>query len=405
MLAPRHLWTLLAAPLAALAVHAQGQVFVVDAAGGPGSFSTQLQPAIDAASPGDTLLVRSGNYAAASLVGKPLTLIADTGADVYAQWLQIQQLPAGAGVVVHGLRFGWVHAEFCSGPLWFERCAMIAPSINGALSLFQCADIVLNECEVKGACVQDITTLHKTVPALTIEGAELFASASSFLGSDGCPFGPDHLPKAGSSGVLLKSGSAWFAGCVLHGGDSGTSGAGCDPLGGFAPGGDGASVSAGAALYTLDCVADGGVGFLCTTPFSAPPLGGLPYDVAAGAQHAALAGASCAWAVESPVREFQLVKARLVAEPGALVFLAVSLEPEGFYFDAFQGPQLVAFPWFGVVLGTVPAGGGAQYQFPFGALPPGIDAQPFYSQTAVLGASGLLQVCGGSTFHVLDQAL
>ena len=62
--------------LAAAAPSAQSKVWVVDASGG-GDF-LDLEPAVQTAAPGDTLLVRSGVYGATS-ISKALSVIAESG--------------------------------------------------------------------------------------------------------------------------------------------------------------------------------------------------------------------------------------------------------------------------------------------------------------------------------------
>ena len=58
------------------------QVLVVDDDGGVGVDFTELQEAVDAASAGDVILVRSGTYSGLLLGDKSLFVIADRGADV-----------------------------------------------------------------------------------------------------------------------------------------------------------------------------------------------------------------------------------------------------------------------------------------------------------------------------------
>jgi pectin methylesterase-like acyl-CoA thioesterase len=55
-------------------------VLVVDASGG-GSY-TQIQPAIDAADDGDTILVKSGSYTWFSVIDKSIAIVGDAGANV-----------------------------------------------------------------------------------------------------------------------------------------------------------------------------------------------------------------------------------------------------------------------------------------------------------------------------------
>src|SRR5262245_45172512 len=91
----------------ASSIAAQGQVLVVDAAGGPGSDFTDVPSAVSAAVDGDVLLVRSGSYLvdelAIALDGKGLTLVADSGASVAVGSLDVQDLPAGHFTLLQGL--------------------------------------------------------------------------------------------------------------------------------------------------------------------------------------------------------------------------------------------------------------------------------------------------------------
>ena len=54
-------------------------VLVVDAAGGPGSQFTDIQPAIGAATDGTRILVRPGTYRGFTIVGKSLSVFGEPG--------------------------------------------------------------------------------------------------------------------------------------------------------------------------------------------------------------------------------------------------------------------------------------------------------------------------------------
>src|SRR5262245_6669651 len=70
----------LSLPIAALltaAPLARAGVLVVSRTPGPGIDFTQIQPAVNAAVDGDTILVRNGSYMPFKIDGKSLTVVAD----------------------------------------------------------------------------------------------------------------------------------------------------------------------------------------------------------------------------------------------------------------------------------------------------------------------------------------
>lgn len=83
------------------------QTFVVDSSGG-GQF-TEVPPAIAAAAPGDTILVRAGNYGS-FLVDKGVRLLADPGVlvdDVFGGTVSVSNVPLGQSAVVRGFGSSW----------------------------------------------------------------------------------------------------------------------------------------------------------------------------------------------------------------------------------------------------------------------------------------------------------
>jgi hypothetical protein len=101
--------TLSFAALATVCAIASAQrMLVVDAAGGPGSQFTRIQPAIQAAVAGDTVLVRAGTYAEALDVDKGIALIGQEARLQLANFslvgLVIHDLPASDWFVMRGFR-------------------------------------------------------------------------------------------------------------------------------------------------------------------------------------------------------------------------------------------------------------------------------------------------------------
>src|SRR5688572_18478273 len=93
--------SLLAAALTAR-LPAQGRIWIVDAAGG-GNF-LHLPGAVAAASDGDLIRVRAGNYQTNQGVtfSKGLTILLDPAADFPIDGITVQNLPAGQQVVIRG---------------------------------------------------------------------------------------------------------------------------------------------------------------------------------------------------------------------------------------------------------------------------------------------------------------
>src|SRR5262245_20334465 len=106
---PMHanLVTFASAILLATGASAQS-VFVVASVPGPGVFSTDIQPAVDAAADGDVVLVKAGAYSGFTINAKGVSVVADAGASVVANGLVfVSSLSASQNVllqrlVVHG---------------------------------------------------------------------------------------------------------------------------------------------------------------------------------------------------------------------------------------------------------------------------------------------------------------
>ena len=77
-------------------------VLVVDPSGANGAFLVP-QTAVDAAADGDLILIKSGDYQSVAIVGKGLTMAADSGALViFENRISVKNLPASSQVVLDG---------------------------------------------------------------------------------------------------------------------------------------------------------------------------------------------------------------------------------------------------------------------------------------------------------------
>ncbi|MEM7306634.1 MAG: hypothetical protein AAF682_08185 [Planctomycetota bacterium] len=315
----------LAAPLSAQAV------LVVDAAGGPGSDYTALQPALNAAQDGDLVLVRGGTYDAASAQGKGLTIAAAEGASPLIRaampsqaGLAFWEIPAGSTVELRGLRLRgtpglWVWGS--AGPALIDDCELEAQcffgSSNNAALVVDESEVVVTASELTGAsaCANQPAGLRVRGGRAHVFGGEV----------DGVGFGANALELSGTS-------FAYVAGTALVGGD------GADAYGsGLAcsPGTDG-----GAALWLKQTAAGSphavtrDVALLPGSKGAAAPAcpggeHGVPVEVHGAATHQSEAGASYGLAVDSPVAAGAPFDLTLEGEPGdvALVLYSEAFAP------------------------------------------------------------------------------
>ena len=214
-------------------------VVVVDASNGPGADFTQLAPAIAAASNGDTLLIRPGNYSGSFTIdGKSLDLVGEPNATVPAIGpLVVKNLAAGQRVLLQSLEFTAANsfmlptktltASHCAGHLTIDRCRIALGSDD--LVLDHCQEVVISRCEIVGA--DQFLAFFFEIPT----GAGLRATSSRVaihdslvLGGNGSQgaegFAFDELVPSGSGAPALRvSGGSELSivGSQLQGGNGG----------------------------------------------------------------------------------------------------------------------------------------------------------------------------------------
>ncbi len=220
-------------------------VWVVDQALGAGTDFSNLQAAVDAAAPGDVLLVRSGIYPPFFLDGKGLTIAADTGAGVwvspawtgYSAGARITDVPAGQTAILRGLHFDGslapatfttvaLRIEGCVGTVWVEDCVLASGSPS--LRITDCAAVVLERSSFSGAWGY-YDGIFMTGPQ---PGIEVFRSA---VVMNGCEVSggqgnsalalayPGVFPaQAGAPALRLIDGALVAAGGLVSGGQGGS---------------------------------------------------------------------------------------------------------------------------------------------------------------------------------------
>jgi hypothetical protein len=382
---------------------AQGHVFVVDAAGGPGSDFTQIGQATAAASDGDIVLVRTGDYRYrvfptelddTLLSQKGLTVVADTGALVKAYELHVQGVPAGSFALLQGLELGIQdHAviENCLGPVWLSDV-----SISAETSLS--ASVV----EVKdNAALTLVRSTLRGDPFLARSTVRAFRAPLQM-------FEVDLQGSAGGPAMELVDASLWLSGSNLRGGD-GLDGwnatNGCNGL----AGGDGLRLSfIGRATRAriLDSVLARGAGGDPFAPTCAGGADGRDLVATGGAQAIFRAGQHRGLAATSPVRDDETLSIMLTGKPGDAFAVAFSWRPaRDQASSAFDGPILLAAPARVFFAGTLPSSGTLTQSFAVRALPPGVEGRTGFVQAVFRDvATGRAVVSSPSAIVMLDDA-
>lgn len=173
---------------------------VVDAANGPGSSFTDIQPAIQAASDGDRILVRAGIYGGFAIDGKGLAILGEPG--VFIQRLALveirnttaQQPIALADLNIDIPYFFFTHTvENCDGRVTIERTRL--GGFSTPFRFLDCADVRITATRADGgllfrnsrATITDsvlmvgpgLTSPHD---ALVLEASQVQVSRSNVLG-------------------------------------------------------------------------------------------------------------------------------------------------------------------------------------------------------------------------------
>ena len=415
------------AALALLASFSRADVLVV-AADGSGDHP-DVQAAIDAASEGDTLLVRQGLYPPFVVDGRSLTIVGVSAPLVRIDGcVRVRNLGEGRTVVLQNLsargvrgvdasRTSGLLLEDVAGSVRVQACAFVGAkgvwqARDGApgVRLERCFDAALARCTGSGG-----TGLVEVVKEPSSRsGAGISIVASGAVLAEGTYEGGD-----GANGVGLQpNGAHGGHGCfayrsLLHdvrilfrGGDGGNTEVVPCLSGGSNAGSGGYGVRLEALSRAVTCASEayggtGGRGGGSTCSHNGG--NGLPRSAAAGSSFVFLDRPPPTLYASSPQPENAPLQIRITGAPGDRVHLLTSHAAGRVELPAQEGVLLVGLPASVVELGVVPASGELIFHLPAIALADGVGATVLHLQASHASPDGDRRLGTAATMVVLDE--
>lgn len=238
---------------------AAGQtVYLVDDDGGAGVDFLDIQPAVDAASPGDRIDVRAGTYSSV-LIQEGITLMGEAdvvimGSSFPSVSVRIEDIPANETVVVTDVELERTLVVFqCDGHVLIDNVASLAVSVAFA------TNTSLQDCTFGRATFSNgsfVQLVSCTTPggAIAYDSTLVIANSSmvGYSGGEGCTGGglAGHItPGDGGPGLELRDSTAWCLRSTFYGGAGGG-----DECGSWSPGSAAHSIHAySSSVITSGC--------------------------------------------------------------------------------------------------------------------------------------------------------
>ena len=373
----------------------------------------EIQAAVDAAQPGDLILVRTGTYAGFVVDGKRLSIVADAGAIVQvAGSVVIQNLPASGFVLLSGLNVavpgsaassppglellgnaGFVRLSDCefrgaqgaSNASNVSNCSLVGPGSNG-VEIAGSARVLFQDCALiggiggtafkkcKGGPGGDGLVTQTSPVALydcTIRGGT-GGRASDTLGDGG-------KGGTGGTGCRVLDYGIFAGGCDVDGGQGGYGLSGGD-------GGNGLFVSPAAQAQLLDNFIQPGFGALGEIgewgDDGLAQLGGGVFNNLPGSAR------KCSSAHLAP--DGGVLEVEVIGEPGDRVWIAMTPAPGFLFVPSLEGVRTYSMPaWLmRAPAGVLPASGTLTLSVPLVDQLPGEPARHRFAQGLVISASG-----------------
>lgn len=369
-----------ASPFAAFA----GQVLVVGPAPAP---YVRIQDAINAAQPGDIVLVKSSVHDSIRISDKPLALVADTGVTIQqAGAIRVSNLRAKGLVVLSGITATGVAsvnlpdlasglvADACAGAVLVQDCTLKGytatnlgcMTAHAGAAVQNCAAVAFTRCTIRGGALANVDAGVSLTQGAGIDAlAPVNISCDSVDARGGgsglhCNTAYPGDGAWGGSGARFLGGSLFAAGSGFVGGPGGDVlgwPTGCVTLtqgGGGGHGFESVLPTSPALFRRLDTIAQGLSGgnscggFMSQGPLGFATYGGIVSTIAGNARR-----------LEGPalVRDDTLATLTFRGQAGEQVEIAVALNQAVHQFDPAQAGVLhVRNPRWRAV-GDVPASG------------------------------------------------
>ena len=393
-------------PLLALVATPSAQtVHVVDQANGPGTDFTDLTSAVAAASDGDVLLVRSGDYAdVLSLSGKGLVVTADAGASVSVSEIVVENLTDAQFAAVRGIdvtnAFSAANSLCvldCEGAVWMEDIEVAtgaSPFVQGSAFVRDCSTVVFNGCRID----PPVSSLAFATFLIQRAAVHLYETEVTGISFGTAVF----FPSAGSPAVSMTDGELYLHAATLTGG-KGSDGSAIDPNAG--DGGPGLLADGVSAVTVVESTVQGGAS---GTPAAGGVAGqsGAAFEINGGTL-TQLPNTARLFATPSPIREDATTSVDFVGDAGDLVFVAVAAAPRSVATTpgSLVGPLLLESPLSIVPFGTLPASGQLSDSFPVPDISAGAAVRSFYMQGLFVNVlSGELALGSPTQVQLLDSS-
>lgn len=373
---------------------------------GPMGAHAAIQPAVDAALGGDTILVAPGTYTGFTVNGKPLQIVASSTNVAVTNAVVIQNVAAGGNVSLSGFDLTVLQLGSCAGSIRIHASSIAQVyGVNTSpptVSVNLCPDVAFTRCVING---------YLGLGALANGGVALRVTASSVAlydctvhGGPGAS-GTSIYPGMPGGAGLLATGSVFASNTTFTGGDGGNGGchncAGTPCPTGGGQGASGIQVMSG-TVRLLDVTATGGVS---GTPGCGNPGGGQSAAAITGTVtqltglHRELDGPFVAREGQTPVLVFR-------GQPGDVVLLGAAEASRFVFSDVWNGVSLVrlARPPLLEQVGTIPPSGTLTKAWLVPDLGTGVQSRALFLQAWHVEPGGTATLGSPATIELLDAA-